>query len=96
MSALTWQEVRARSAKPEDSLCCADCYFAFELLGTACAKHATTEEKAVEHAKLKEQSLRENPVFAMLRKDKPQRDYTVKPLVETFTYKRGVRVKDGE
>lgn len=63
---LTWEEVRARSAN--GTLCCAGCYFAFELLGTACAKHSTPEEKERELAKLNEQSLREHPVFAMVPK----------------------------
>ena len=75
---LTWEEVRARSVDASGTLCCGDCYFAFQLLGTACAKHSTPEEKDRELAKLSEQSLREHPVFAMVpahqRADRPRED----------------------
>jgi hypothetical protein len=73
---LTWEEIRARSVDASGTLCCADCYFAFELLGSACAKHSTPEEKERELGKLKEQSMREHPVFEMVpkhaRADRPR------------------------
>ena len=65
---LNWETVKARSISADGKLCCGDCYMAWYLIGTACAKHATAEERAAEDKRIMDLSYAEHPIFKMLRK----------------------------
>lgn len=85
---LTWEEVRARSASPDGSLCCYDCYASFHHgLGFPCPKHATEEEKAEANKRIAEAPLREHPLLLTLTKEPDERQRENERPLTRFDFK---------
>lgn len=66
----TWDEIRARSASPDDKTCCGSCYIGYYATGYACSKHITAEERAEVVDQIRSVTMSEHPFFQMIKKDR--------------------------